>query len=182
MPIRDRILRLDRVPVEQLHASPKNWRTHPDNQRSALADMLGDVGFAAPVVARQRADGTLELIDGHLRVETMPAGSTVPVVVLDVTEAEAGKLLATMDPLSALAGQDDAKLLTLLGQIDSDSAAVQAMLGDLVTVEAVEKAAQALGQIPESFEILVTCRSEQEQVELLNRLTEEGVQCRSLIS
>ena len=52
----------------------------------------------------------LMLIDGHLLAETTP-DMEIPVLVLDVDEkAEARKLLATYDPLGAMAGADSAKL------------------------------------------------------------------------
>ena len=43
------------------------------------------------------------LIDGHLRAETAP-DMMVPVLVLDVTEEEADKLLLTLDPLAGRPG------------------------------------------------------------------------------
>jgi hypothetical protein len=49
------------------------------------------------------------LIDGHRRAETTPT-TKVPVLVLDVTEAEAGKILLTIDPISAMAEADKAQL------------------------------------------------------------------------
>jgi len=54
------------------------------------------------LLARELPDGALELIDGHLRAETTP-DQEVPVLVLDVTEEEAAKLLAVIDPLGAMA-------------------------------------------------------------------------------
>ncbi len=42
------------------------------------------------------------LMDGHLRAETT-ADQLVPVLVLDANEAEANKLLATLDPLAGMA-------------------------------------------------------------------------------
>ena len=39
------------------------------------------------------------LVDGHLRAETTP-DAIVPVLVLDVDEAEADKILLTLDPLA----------------------------------------------------------------------------------
>ena len=45
------------------------------------------------------------LIDGHLRAETTP-DQLVPVLVLDVDENESHKLLATLDPLAAMAETD----------------------------------------------------------------------------
>src|SRR5438034_2439194 len=99
--IRDRVIELRRVPVGELRPNPKNWRRHPEVQRRALAAMLAEVGFAGAVLARQTPDG-LELIDGHLRTD-MLSDQEIPVLVLDVDEAEAAKILASLDPLAAMA-------------------------------------------------------------------------------
>jgi DNA modification methylase len=70
------------------------------------------------------------LIDGHLRAETTP-DAEVPVLVLDVTEVEADKLLLSLDPLAAMAEGDADSLRALLAQVETDSDAVQKMLDDL---------------------------------------------------
>jgi ParB-like chromosome segregation protein Spo0J len=100
--IRDRIRELQRVPASQLRPSPKNWRTHPSAQRDALKGLLAELGYCDALLMRELADGTLELIDGHLRAEATP-DMEVPVFVLDVTAEEADKLLLTLDPLACLA-------------------------------------------------------------------------------
>ena len=97
MEIRDRIKELRRVRARDLIAHPKNFRVHPAVQTRALRTLLSDIGYADALIARELPDGRLELIDGHLRVETTP-DAMVPVLVLDVNEAEADKLLATLDP------------------------------------------------------------------------------------
>src|SRR5262245_2006145 len=106
MKIRDRIKELRRVPAAKLQPNPKNWRTHPPAQRDALQAVLAEIGYADALLARELPDGELMLIDGHLRFEISP-DQEVPVLVLDVTEGEASKLLATLDPLAGLAGVDD---------------------------------------------------------------------------
>jgi DNA modification methylase len=130
MKIRDRIRELRRVPAAELRPNPKNWRTHPQAQADALKGVLAEVGIADAVLARELPDGSLMLIDGHLRVETMPT-ETVPVLILDVDEAEADKVLATLDPLAAMAEADAAKLDAILREIDTGSEAVQKMLADV---------------------------------------------------
>ncbi|MGE3108839.1 MAG: DNA methyltransferase [Phycisphaerales bacterium] len=130
MKIRDRIKELRRVPAKQLCPSPKNWRTHPAAQRQALQGMLAEIGYADALLARELADGSLELIDGHLRAEVTPE-TDVPVLVLDVNEEEAAKLLATLDPLAALAGADPTKLEALMAEVSLESAAAMKMLEDL---------------------------------------------------
>lgn len=116
MNIRNRVKELRHVPASDLRPNPKNWRTHPKAQQDALRGILAEVGMADAVLARELPDGSLMLIDGHLRAETA-ADSKVPVLVLDVNEAEADKLLATLDPLAAMAGKDAEQLASLLEQL-----------------------------------------------------------------
>ena len=130
MKIRDRIKELRRVKASDLRPNPRNWRTHSPAQRDALQGLLTELGYCDALLARELPDGSLELCDGHLRAETTP-DMHVPVLVLDVTEEEADKLLATLDPLAGLAGADDTVLNELLDRVETDSAAVQAMLDGL---------------------------------------------------
>lgn len=129
MKIRDRIRELRRVPASDLLPNPKNWRTHPKAQQDALRGVLAEVGMADAVLARELPDGSLMLIDGHLRAETA-ADATVPVLVLDVTEAEADKLLATLDPLAAMADSDAAAFEELLHTVNTSSQALQELIAE----------------------------------------------------
>jgi hypothetical protein len=148
MQIRDRIKELRRVPARQLRPNPKNWRTHPQEQADALRGVLAEVGIADACIAREMPDGSLMLLDGHLRTETL-GGELVPVLVLDVNEEEADKILATLDPLAILAEQDDQKLYDLLNSVESQNASLQEFLKsnlDDVTqmlLEAIEKQDEA---------------------------------------
>ena len=129
MKIRDRIKELRRVMASDLVPNPKNWRTHPKAQQDALRGVLAEVGMADAVLARELPDGSLMLIDGHLRAETI-ADAMVPVLVLDVTEDEADKLLATLDPLAAMAHSDAVKLDELLRNVQTGNESLQQMLAD----------------------------------------------------
>lgn len=130
MQIRDRIKELRRVPASSLKPNPKNWRTHPQAQQDALRGVLAEVGIADAVLARELADGSLMLLDGHLRAETI-TDADVPVLVLDVNEAEGDKILATLDPLAAMAEADAAKLDSLLREVQTGSEALAGMLEEL---------------------------------------------------
>lgn len=130
MNIRDRIKELRRVRGSELRPNPKNWKTHPDRQRDVLRGLLAEIGFAGAVLARELEDGTLQLIDGHLRAETTP-GTELPVLVLDVTEAEADKILATFDPLGDLAEPDGNSLDALLAEVTTENEALQSLLEEL---------------------------------------------------
>ena len=131
MKIRDRVVELRRVRAADLLPNEKNWRTHSAAQADALKDLLAEIGFAGALLAYQTPAG-LKLIDGHLRAETAPE-TEVPVLVLDVDDAEAAKLLATVDPIGAMAGADKDRLDALLRDVDTGSAGLQAMLSQLAT-------------------------------------------------
>lgn len=148
MNIRDRVKELRRVNASDLAPNPKNWRTHPKGQLDALRGVLAEVGFAGAALAYELPDGTLRLIDGHARAEVAP-NSEIPVLVLDVTEAEADKLLATFDPLGAMAGSDAAKLDELLRSVQTSNEAVAGMLSDLAEQVGVIPEAEKLDDMPD---------------------------------
>ena len=128
MQIRDRIKEFRRVRASELIPNPRNWRTHPKKQREALAGILGEIGYADALIARE-TDAGLELIDGHLRKETTP-DQEVPVLVLDVNEEEANKLLLTLDPLAAMAEAEAVKLKDLVESVETQSEALEKMIAD----------------------------------------------------
>jgi hypothetical protein len=55
----------------------------------------------------------------------------VPVLVVDLDEAEADKVLATFDPLASMAEPDEAQLEALLKGISTDSEALAELLDQL---------------------------------------------------
>jgi hypothetical protein len=97
--------------------------------------VLSEIGFADAVLARETPDG-LELIDGHAR-QAISGDQPVPVLVLDVTEAEADALLASLDPLAGLAGTDEAKLAELLDSLQTQSDAVREFWASLTPADAL---------------------------------------------
>jgi DNA modification methylase len=109
--------------------NPRNWRRHPERQRAALRGLLKQIGYADALLAR-REGHALVLIDGHLR-QSLDPKQVVPVLVLDVSEGEANTLLATLDPLAALAEADGQALGALLEQVTTSSQAVADLLGEL---------------------------------------------------
>jgi ParB-like chromosome segregation protein Spo0J len=182
MLIRDRILELRRVRAADLVPHPQNWRMHPKRQQEALRGILAEVGFADALVARELPDGRLQLIDGHLRAETAPEQS-VPVLVLDVDEAEAAKLLASLDPLSALAMTDAGRLEELLAEFNTEHPALTKMLADLAESAGAdcEKPIRPEPEIPETWQVVAHCEDEAEQRALYERLAGEGYRCRVLV-
>jgi DNA modification methylase len=128
---RNRIIGLRYIKASELVKNPQNHRLHGDEQHGVVRAVLSDIGYAAALIAYQRADGAYVLIDGHLRLDLSP-DQLLPVLLLDVDEAEANKLLATLDPLSAMAGSDGARLEALIATIQTDNPSLRDFLDRLV--------------------------------------------------
>jgi hypothetical protein len=125
-----RRLRLEWVDPATLDDNPKNWRTHGDGQLAALDALLGEVEWAGALLFNE-ATGCL--IDGHARKKVALARgeAAVPVLVGSWTPAQEAKLLATLDPLAAMAGADAGRLDELLRSVQSPSGAVADLLTQL---------------------------------------------------
>ena len=158
MQIRDRIKELRRVKASELMPNPRNWRTHPKAQLDAMRGVLAEIGFAGAELAYE-TDRGLMLIDGHARAE-IAGESEIPVLILDVTEAEANKILATFDPLGAMAEADAVKLDAILREVETGSEALAAMLTELAATSGVidlaEKESSA-SEIDTDFEMNCVC-------------------------
>jgi hypothetical protein len=184
MNVRDRIKELRRVRASDLRPNPRNWRLHPPQQQDALRGVLAEVGYADALLARELPDGTLMLIDGHLRAETTP-DSVVPVLVLDVDEAEADKILLTHDPLAGMATVSEEHLHSLLAEVQTESAAVRSLFETLANETSPaffdhENAASREVHIPDSYQVVVECRDEEDQQAVFERMRGEGYRCRVL--
>jgi hypothetical protein len=138
--LRDRVLEMRRVRADTLRPHPLNWRAHPPGQVRALQAVLDEVGFVGALVARPLPDGSLQLVDGHLRAETLP-DAELPVLVVDLTDEEAARLLAVYDPLTSLAESQTERLAELFASIELRHAALQ----ELVT-SVIERRTQAMNE------------------------------------
>lgn len=143
---RNRIVGEGTEAPDQLLANPNNFRIHPKAQQDALAGVLNEVGWVQRVLVNRR---TGHVIDGHLRVALAISRreAAVPVVYVDLDEAEERLILATLDPLSALAATDAAQLEALLRDVSTGDAALLQMLSDLAAREGI--GAPAFGPVGE---------------------------------
>jgi len=118
--------------ADQLLANPSNFRIHPENQQKALEGALQEIGWISQIIVNRT---TGHLIDGHLRVKLAlrQEEAEVPVMYVELTEEEEKLALATLDPLAALAAQDDAMLADLLSQINTDNEALKEMLDEMAS-------------------------------------------------
>jgi hypothetical protein len=129
-PWRSRIVDHADVSPAELLDNPRNWRQHPKAQADALADALDSVGFVTSVIVN-RTSG--RLVDGHLRVKLARERGepTVPVDYVELTDDEESLVLATLDPLAAMAETNAAALSSLLDGMTHRMGALGALLSGL---------------------------------------------------
>lgn len=121
---------------EDLLAHPRNWRIHPKYQQAALGAVLDNVGWVQQVIVNQT---TGHLIDGHLRVSlAMRNGETeIPVVYVELSEEEENTVLATFDPIAAMAETDTDKLRDLIEGLEVDSEALSQALDEISSINRI---------------------------------------------
>lgn len=118
-PWQSRIVRHADVPPGELTPSVDNARRHSKRQQKAMLGMLQEVGWVQSVIVSQRSG---KILDGHLRhdLAVRQAEPTVPVVFVDVTEAQEKIILAAYDAMGDLADLDPSQLNLLLEGIQLD--------------------------------------------------------------
>ena len=136
-PWRNRINGSGTLKVADAIANPLNFRTHPAHQSQALAASLDSVGWVQQVVLNTT---TGNLIDGHLRVALAEqrGESELPCLFVELSDEEERLVLASLDPIAAMAGADRQKLGELLASIQSDDEAVLGLLEAIARQERVE--------------------------------------------
>src|SRR5581483_10914454 len=136
------------------------------------------------LLAYELPDGRLKLIDGHLRRDIDPE-MEVDVEVLDVSEEEARTLLLSIDPLAELA-QEQEQLRRRLTELAPPVPPELAEAWQAAAEACLERPAKGkpLGgeALVEQWYVLVECRDEKQQVELLTRFQAQGLTCKAVLS
>jgi DNA methylase/ParB-like nuclease domain len=108
-----------------LQAHPLNFRRHGESQMVALGESIREHSWlSAPIFNRT----TRHLLDGHARVELAVNTDErlIPVRVIDVSEAQEKRILASFDKIGAMAEPDDAALAALLSELAESEAGLPA--------------------------------------------------------
>lgn len=120
-----RSLRLEWWDPADLADNEQNYKTHPSAQLLAMRAALAEVGWAGALLFNER---TRRLIDGHARKKVARKGEKVPVLVGSWSEEDEAKLLASFDPIGAMAQIDRDAFQALLGSVEFESSAIASLL------------------------------------------------------
>jgi len=124
---KNRIVGHTEVDPKTLVPNPENWRLHPKAQKEAMEGVLDDIGWVQEITVNQN---TGLVVDGHLRLDlALREGEpSVPIKIVDLTPAEEAAVLATLDPISAMAKTDKDKLKIILATAKSGNDKVRQLL------------------------------------------------------
>jgi DNA modification methylase len=150
-PWRNRITGHGEIDPRELMANPSNWRTHPADQQHALTGALSEVGWVAGVLVNRT---TGHLVDGHLRVELAIARGepSIPVAYVELTPEEEDLVLASLDPIGAMASVERAALAELLARTETADADLQALLTELADRNGIRSLLADPDELPELAE------------------------------
>lgn len=175
-----------RMAVDSLIPYARNSRTHSEAQVAQIAASIKEFGFTNPVLT----DGENGIIAGHGRVlAAQELGmKDIPVIELGhLTDAQRKAYVLADNKLALNAGWDYDLLRTELAELD-DAGFDLTLIGfsetELSSVAGDVKEQESDSELSSGMEyrIIVDCRDENQQTELLDRFDREGLTCRPLIS
>lgn len=174
--LRNRVIERRQMLGSDLVPNAKNWRVHTAEQTAALNEILTTIGMAGELLAyaSERNGGKLTTINGHLRSANW-AAELWDVAITDLSDAEADKLLAAMDPVGAAAQVDEAKLRSLLEEIDVECASLEKILNDEAGIKAVKPPAAETGT-DLKYSVIIDCAGEEDQLLIINELDRCGIE------
>ena len=119
MTYKNRIISSGIANPKDLVANPRNWRIHPQHQKNVLDEVLSTVGWVQEVIVNKESG---LIVDGHLRVELAASkGETeIPVKYVSLSDKEEATILASIDPIAALAETDKKALAELSDFVDAE--------------------------------------------------------------
>lgn len=175
-----------RARVADLVPYARNSRTHSDAQIAQIAASIREFGFTNPVLT----DGDNGIIAGHGRVlAAQDLGmKDVPVIELSHLTDDQRKAYVLADNKLALnAGWDYDLLRTELAELDGagfDLTLIGFSETELSSIACDVEEQESGSELSSGMEyrIIVDCRDENQQTELLDRFDQEGLTCRPLIS
>jgi len=127
----NKIVGHDEVDPKTLTPNPANYREHPKQQREAIKGSLSELGWIQEIIVNKT---TGNIIDGHLRVEDAIENgeSTVPIVIVELTEEEEKLALLVIDPIAAMAKENKDKVKSIIDNVSTTNEAMGNVIDDII--------------------------------------------------
>lgn len=181
-------------PIDHLVSDPANARTHGRQNLDSIKGALRQFGQVAPLIV-QADNGVVRAGNGRLAAarELLAEGdgrwSQMAVVRVPWDNATAMAFGIADNRTAELAEWDDAAVEKMLREINVGDEDLSQMFADLAedlelivadTVDDPEE--QPALEVPERFQVMVTCTDETHQKILLEELEGRGIECRAIVS
>lgn len=169
-------LKIEYLPLEQLKPYVNNAKLHPAEQVEQIKKSIEEFGFDDPIAIW--GDGTV--IEGHGRLiaATEMGLEEVPVIRLDHLTDEQRRAYTLVHNKLTMNSGFDADMLSL--ELEDISELDMGMFGFAEPDDGDEPADSRESSFVyhEQYGVIVICENEQEQEEVYERLTGEGLSCK----
>jgi ParB-like chromosome segregation protein Spo0J len=184
-------LEVQSVPIDTLHADPANVNTHPARSISAIKASLARFGQQKAVVCDSA--GVVRAGNGTLEAAKALGWTHLDVVISDLKGSEL-TAYAIADNRSAQFGVFDNEALAItlrsladedfdLGDLGFTEDEITALGGEIGSAEPEGDGSGGEEEIlAEKWMVVIECRDEPHQVDLLQRFKDEGLACRAIVS
>lgn len=185
---------MKRIPQEYRDTPMSQLRLHPRNPRRGNVPRIGksieENGFFGAVVA-QKSTGFILAGNHRYRAALAKHADSIPVLWVDVDDEQAVRILLVDNRANDWASYDQGELAGLLSELavtdlslegtGYDQEELDRILDELIDPSAAAPD-QSAALRDEGFQVLVRCDTEAVQLSLLERLSDEGFECRALVS
>lgn len=174
------------VDVSCLTFDPANARKHNQRNLDSIKASLSKFGQRTPIVV-QRKGLVVRAGNGRLKAAIELGWEKIAAVIVDDDNVDAVSFGIADNRTAELAEWDVDALRSLLDTLDEDDLQVtgfteqelESLVGQIANEEP-DLQEKDVG--PLAYKLVVTCKDEREQAELMQRLEEEGYACQFLMS
>lgn len=180
-------LRALAVPIADLHPDPANARRHPERNLEAIKASLSMFGQRHPIIV-QKQGMIVRAGNGRLAAAKALGWTEIAAIMVDDDNVTATQFAIADNRTAELAEWDNESLGALLEEMDEQDREALAfsreefekLLGSLEPEEPSGDPSSVLGDL--IFSVQVMCDTEEQQAELIERLSTEGYTCKALMS
>lgn len=170
------------VPIDTIRPDARNARKHGARNMEAIRASLDNFGQVAPLIVHPK---TSVVLAGNARLAAALELGWQWIAVLrpdrNLSDAELTALAIADNRTAELAEWDDPILQALLAELGDERPALveELTLDDLIKIADEDEPAPAAAP-PDRFEVVVECRSAEEQREWHERLIKQGASVRAI--
>lgn len=173
------------LPLGELVPDPANARKHNDKNLAAIRGSLAQFGQRKPLVV-QRTGMIIRAGNGTYEAAKSLGWEHLACVLVDEDDVSAVGFAIADNRTAELAEWDEEVLGKLLREVEVGEESLQEMFAglakdlDLIDADSGSGASDESSP-PDRFQVVVTCVNEEQQKQLLERLSQEGYECKGLI-